>query len=185
MVNITITIPKKNAQNWLEDIEKFESAKAMILYYKVPNAPKNIHPGDKCYAIIKDRIVGYHLIRAVEWMQQWTCEITGDTFRTGWYISRPSNTWKKFQTPIPQKAHRGFKYLPPDKQRFLDTLERFDKYKRYTYQELQAFQETGVEGKVCNCTAQIMNSMTLECPQCGKILPQYAKNYAKRQNNDS
>jgi len=75
--------------------------------------------------------------------------------------------------------------ITPEQQKAIDeSYKEFEKkmmsMKTYTHEELAKFKEKGVEGKVCICKLHIMNSMTLECPVCGKVLPEYAKAYARR-----
>lgn len=60
----------------------------------------------------------------------------------------------------------------------------WDKYQKYTHEELAVFRKEGVEGQVCVCQYGIANSMTLECLSCGKIQMEYAKKYAKRNENN-
>lgn len=55
--------------------------------------------------------------------------------------------------------------------------------KTYTHEELKKFKEFGVEGSVCICGrgSRIGNSMQIECYNCGKILPEYARRFMKQQ----
>ena len=58
--------------------------------------------------------------------------------------------------------------------------DRFNKYQKYTHEELDEFEKKGIGGDICRCQAIICNTMTIECVMCGKVLPRFAKNYLKR-----
>lgn len=61
-----------------------------------------------------------------------------------------------------------------------ESYKLFNKYQKYTHEELAEFEKKGIGGDICRCQAIICNTMTIECPMCGKILPRFAKNYLKR-----
>ena len=61
-----------------------------------------------------------------------------------------------------------------------EVQRKFNKYHKYTHEELDEFEKKGIVGDVCRCQAIICNTMTIQCVMCGKILPRFAKNYLKR-----
>lgn len=108
-MDITVTIPKKEYETWKEE-NLYAIKNNMILYFRIPFFPKNADWGDKCYVIVDNKIIGYHVISCFEDVpDEWTCQITDKDMSAGKYIVRRARTWKPIK-PLLAKSHRGFRY---------------------------------------------------------------------------
>ncbi|MCK5293662.1 MAG: hypothetical protein KAJ49_03345 [Arcobacteraceae bacterium] len=95
---------------------------------------------------------------------------------------------KKSKTPAQRerirKTNKSIEYKLKTEKEIAKIVKEFEnklnKYKKYTWEELNKFKEMGIEGEVCFCKIQIANTMTLECVNCGKVQPQFAKRYIRR-----
>jgi len=109
MTAITITVPKSQAETWYEEIKE-AARQDLSLFFKVPNLPVNVNLSDKCYVIIDNQIIGYHLIKGLyKTESDWTCQITKTKWSAGKYIIRDARSWTPIE-PIKSKSHRGFRY---------------------------------------------------------------------------
>ena len=108
-MNITITIPKSEKDNWVNDIEQLKN-KNVKLHFKIPFLLKNTKKGDKCFVIIDNKIIGYHTIDDIGFKDEFICSTTKKHWPAGYYITRSSNSWNKLNNPIESKSHRGVHY---------------------------------------------------------------------------
>lgn len=178
-MDITITVPKEQKDIWLKEIELAKKTNLELLF-KVAQFPTKTEIGDKCFVILNNEIIGYHLIKRFVTSTGFTCQLTGKYWGEGKYIARHGASWTKLKLPLPKKGHRGFEYVNGNIKEMLDIDMNMTKFKQYTWEELRDFERLGIQGQICICTIRIANTMTLQCIRCGKILPQYARNYLKR-----
>jgi len=112
-MDISINVPKRLADEWIKE-NKTAVKNKLELLYRIPYCPKNVKRGDRCYVIINKKIVGYHIIKNVAWINGFICEVTNKKWPTGYYLIRKAETWVELKEPIKTNPHRGFRYL--DKQ---------------------------------------------------------------------
>jgi len=115
-MDITITIPKNQKDSWLADILHLsKSENEQYLFFKIPVRPTSTQLGDKCYVIINNQIIGYHLIEDIIKSNGFVCQTSGKQWPPGIYIVRKSTTWVLLEKPIPGTSHRGFRYFKGNK----------------------------------------------------------------------
>jgi len=113
-MNITITIPKNLARRTLNEYEVAKKD-GHDLYFRVSTTPKRLEKGDKCFVIVRDKIIGYHIVKRFGFCAGFECEITGEFWDSGNFIVRNGTTWCRLKEPIKSKSHRNYRYVELDK----------------------------------------------------------------------
>ena len=106
--SIVITLPSNI--DW-EDYEK-ELAKVAdgrhVLNFKVPNFPKGVRIGDRCYMVHRGYVIGWMGIAGMS-EKTFNCSTTGKKW-TGRFIER-SGRFHYLDEKIPMKGFQGFRYF--------------------------------------------------------------------------
>ena len=106
-LSLIITLPA--AVEWRDYMsELFAAATGQVLNFKVPQFPKNIRIGDKCYLVHRGKIVGWMPITGFS-EKEFTCTTTGKKYK-GKFIER-SGKFNYLDEDIPYDGFQGFRYF--------------------------------------------------------------------------
>lgn len=104
---ICITIPKSISwDEYKKELKEVEDG-SHEMNFKVPNLPKNINVGDRCYLCYNGNIIGWMKISSLG-TKKFNSTVGGQYWE-GKFISRSG----KFNSikPVPCQGFRGFKYI--------------------------------------------------------------------------
>lgn len=86
-----ITLPKTISwQDYEKELEYVKSGHN-VMNFRVPNIPKNLAKGDKCYLVWNGQIRGYMYIVGTIKSDGFKCDTTGVIWPKGNYIQRSGN----------------------------------------------------------------------------------------------
>lgn len=106
--SIIITLPATVSwDTYEEELAKVADGKH-VLNFRVPNFPKNVKIGDRCYVAHKGLVMGWMNIVGMT-KSQFTCEVTGKKW-SGCFIQR-SGKFHYINERIPIKGFQGFRYF--------------------------------------------------------------------------
>lgn len=108
-MDICITIPKTT--NWNDYQRELAAVKdgKQVMLFRVPNRPKNVNKGDKCYLCYNGNIIGWMTVVDVIHSDGFKCTTSGNNWPEGWYVAR-SGEFHKIE-PIPMKGFQGIRYM--------------------------------------------------------------------------
>lgn len=84
-----VTVPKRiKWEDYLKELAEVEDGES-VLNFKVPNIPKKMKNGDRCYVVWNGRVRGFMSIVGYGRMEEdWRCTTTGQLWTKGNYIQR-------------------------------------------------------------------------------------------------
>lgn len=118
--SIIITLPSSEKwdtyKNELKKVENYSN----VMNFKVPNFPKGIKKGDKCYVVHNGYIKGWMEIIGFS-EETFTCNTTNKEW-SGKFIKR-SGPFHYLSEKIPMKGFRGFRYFDLDEYKINNNIE--------------------------------------------------------------
>lgn len=106
--SIVITLPSNISwDDYEKELAKVEDGR-QVLNFKVPNFPKGVKVGDRCYVVHKGYVVGWMRIAGMS-EKTFPCTTTGKEW-TGRFIER-SGKFHYLDEPVPMKGFQGFRYF--------------------------------------------------------------------------
>jgi len=113
--HLLITIPKTVSwQTWLEEARHAEESGGWLYYHVCRGAFDLRRVADPCkvFVVHDGAVRGYHLMRAMDLLQQcraFVCETTGRRWPEGWYLLRRGH-FHPLERPVPYRGFRGVRY---------------------------------------------------------------------------
>lgn len=131
-----ITVPKTvNWNEYLKEIRMVERGRG-VLNYRVPNIPKELQPGDRCYIVYDGQVRGWHNIIWAGKRKAFRCQVTGTVWPEGEYIQR-AGKFHEIKGVIPARGFQGIRRF----ERMLQGI--VEKYKGFTI--TASIEETATE----------------------------------------
>lgn len=112
-MNICITIPKRIKWEDYEKELKVVEDETYEMNYHLPNLPKDVHIGDRCYICHDGFIKGWMKISYIGDRSAFICTTTGESWHEGYYVSR-TGKFHYLKNPIPMKGFMGYKKIEED-----------------------------------------------------------------------
>ncbi len=110
-MDIIVTIPNPEKKSVKELCEYYRGLKdRTILYFKVSNLPINAEKGDRCYIVNNGKVIGYHIILSLRYVNKDEAKELSGGWSEGNYILRDSGTFMEVPK-IDYKGFRGFRYV--------------------------------------------------------------------------
>ena len=110
-MNIILRIPKllhNELETSLEEYELTAKDPDYLHYFKILSKPKAAEPGDKAYILIDGKIIGYHIIHEIRFVDQIEADqLSHGNWQAGFYIIRKANSWQKIEPAIPYPKTQG------------------------------------------------------------------------------
>ena len=112
--DIIITMPDFQHEG-IEELVRFyedEAKKDQLLYYKVSKLPKDPVIGGRCFIISNGHLIGSHEITECRFVKASEAKDLSDgDWSEGNYIIRRAGSFKECKNKIPDRGHRGFRYV--------------------------------------------------------------------------
>lgn len=109
--DILVTTPKTQVLHAAREAQTCIGQGGGIYFRRLPLRPELVKPKLSKVFYVEDGFVrGYGIMDAIEWHKTMTDEVSGKTWKAGFYMLIEAKTWTWIR-PIPHIGFQGFRYF--------------------------------------------------------------------------